>query len=50
LCTASFNRPGARHIPLPRGAGPRARALAAAYDVAALSIQEPDIEDVIREL
>jgi ABC-2 type transport system ATP-binding protein len=25
-------------------------ALAAAYDVADLSIQEPDIEDVIREL
>jgi ABC-2 type transport system ATP-binding protein len=37
-------------LPAGASAAPVVAALAAAYDVADLSIQEPDIEDVIREL
>ena len=37
-------------FPADASAAPLVAAVAAAYDVADLSIQEPDIEDVIREL
>ena len=37
-------------FPAEASAAPVVAAVAAAYDVADLSIQEPDIEDVIREL
>jgi ABC-2 type transport system ATP-binding protein len=37
-------------FPADASAAPIVAAVAAAYDVADLSIQEPDIEDVIREL
>jgi ABC-2 type transport system ATP-binding protein len=37
-------------FPTDASAAPIVAAVAAAYDVADLSIQEPDIEDVIREL
>jgi ABC-2 type transport system ATP-binding protein len=37
-------------FPAGASAAPLVAAVAAAYDVADLSIQEPDIEDVIREL
>ena len=37
-------------FPSDASAAPIVAAVAAAYDVADLSIQEPDIEDVIREL
>ena len=37
-------------FPADASAAPIVAAVAAAYDVADLSIQEPDIEDVIRDL
>lgn len=37
-------------FPADASAAPIVAAVASAYDVADLSIQEPDIEDVIREL
>jgi ABC-2 type transport system ATP-binding protein len=37
-------------FPSGQSAAPIVSAVAAAYDVADLSIQEPDIEDVIREI
>jgi ABC-2 type transport system ATP-binding protein len=37
-------------FPTDASAAPIVAAVAASYDVADLSIQEPDIEDVIREL
>ena len=37
-------------FPADASAAPIVAAVAASYDVADLSIQEPDIEDVIREL
>jgi len=37
-------------LPADASAAPLVAAVAASYDVADLSIQEPDIEDVIREL
>ena len=49
-CAGSRDRAsGCRSRPS-ASAAPLVAAVAAAYDVADLSIQEPDIEDVIREL
>jgi ABC-2 type transport system ATP-binding protein len=54
ITTRSFRRiAGPRQwlsFPADASAAPIVAAVVAAYDVADLSVQEPDIEDVIREL
>ena len=49
-CAASRVRGSGSAFPADASAAPIVAAVVAAYDVADLSVQEPDIEDVIREL